>query len=547
MTESHKQLCWSCPGAKYKNTIDLWCFDCSESICIECKEKHLGKFHVTIPMSEAEKVDKSVITGPCTCNEKFLHDSLLHCKSHDKIYCKCCSPSVHINCSDVQSIANAASGCMQRTSVLITDLELRLSNLKTNYMSLIEEQELNLTDLNFQKYQIKVQVSDFRKDMNEYFNESEDKIGNQLDRYYEQCRAQISKNIQATLERYNVLSSFENTLHLLITNSAECRTFIAAKNIDCRQYEEESVYETFQDLFKLFKLSFLKEETNDIHTVCTTLGEVKLEVVEKQNMKDSKRDSEVQTSVRVRMTATRLYAYNSTEFDLGTDGKIVRSCLTPHKMVIIIGNARAVWTYNIIRKSIERIDLSDFPVDVSVIDDESFLVAMATKGASIVNLSTKTVQYILNYNSKCVAYHNEVIYTVRKKKLVLSNLNGSIIKKEGLGFNANGICVDSKGDVYVSDNKQICKLDSGNYRKEVVLERKWNRTCDIGGITIDKDDRMYYSDKTNRAIMRLNLNSTTANVIIENLQKPLSIACNKTTNQILIITDRGSNIEIWQL
>ncbi|XP_063397232.1 uncharacterized protein LOC134681522 [Mytilus trossulus] len=547
MAESHKELCWSCPGAKHKNIIDLWCFDCSESICIECKEKHLGQFHVIIPISEAEKVDKSVITGPCTCNEKLSQDSLLHCKSHDKIYCQFCAPSVHSNCSEVQSIDNAASGCQQRTSFLITDLELRLGNLKTNYMSLIEEQELNLTDLNFQKYQIRIQVSDYRKNTNKYLNESEDKIGNQLDRYYEQCRAQISKNIKASLERYNVLSSFENTLHLLITNSSECRTFIAAKNIDCRQYEEESVFETFQDFFKLFKLSFRKEETNDINTVCTKLGDVKLEVVDKRNIIVPKRDSGVQTSVRVRMTASRLYAYNSTEFDLGEDGKIFRSCLNPNKLLILIGNARAVLAYNTIRKSIERIDLSDFPVDVSVIDDELFLVAMPAQGVSLVNTATKTVKFILNYNSKCVAYHNAVMYTVRKKKLVLSNLKGSIIKKEGLGFHANRICVDSKGNVYVSDNKQICKLDSVNYRKEVILEKKWNETCDIGGITIDKEDRLYYSDKTNGAIMRFNLNSKTANAIIEDLQNPLSIACDKTTNQILVITNRGSNIEIWQL
>ncbi|CAC5367114.1 PML [Mytilus coruscus] len=265
MTESPKQLCGSCPSAENKNTIEFWCFDCSESICIECKEKHFGKFHVIIPMSEAGKVDKSVITGPCTCTDKCSQNSYLHCKSHDKIYCKLCAPSIHKSCSDVQSIANAATGCQHRTSVLITDLELRLGNLKTNYLQLIEEQELNLTDLNFQKYQIKAQVCDFRKDMNEYLNELEDKIGNQLDRYYEQCRAQISKNIQAILERCNMLSLLENTLHLLITNSSECRTFIAAKNIDRKQCEEESVFETFEDFLKLFKLSFLKEETNDIN------------------------------------------------------------------------------------------------------------------------------------------------------------------------------------------------------------------------------------------------------------------------------------------
>ncbi|CAC5367113.1 unnamed protein product [Mytilus coruscus] len=264
-------------------------------------------------------------------------------------------------------------------------------------------------------------------------------------------------------------------------------------------------------------------------------------------MIDSRRFSGLQISVRLRTTASRLYGYNSTEFDLGKDGKIYKSCLTPQKVVIMIGNERAVWTYNIIRKSRELIDLSDFPVDVSAIDDKTFLVAMGKKGVSLVNLATKTVQHILNSNSKCVAYHNEVIYTVHKKKLVLSNLNGWIIKKEGLGFHANSICVDSKGEVYVSDNKQISKLDSVNYRKEVVLAQKGNGTCDIGGITIDKDDRLYYSDTTNGAIMRLKLNSKTANVIIENLKDPLSIACDKTSNQILVITDRGSNIEIWQL
>ncbi|CAC5426862.1 unnamed protein product [Mytilus coruscus] len=546
LSESYKTFCGSCPSVENNNTAELWCFDCLKSICSECKEQHLGKCHVIIPLSEAENLNKSVLTGPCTCDNKCSKISFLHCKSHDEIYCPLCTAENHINCTEVQRIEKAAKGCHHASSVLINDLETKLTDLKENYLQLIEEQELNLTDLNFQKYLIKTQVSDFRKDINEYLNELEIKIGNQLDRSYEQCRTQMTKNINTIQQRSNMLSSLENTLHLLIEHASECCTFIAAKNIDRVQGEEESFFETFQEGLKKFNLSFSGGKTvDDLKKVLKTL-EVKLEVKER-NMISSRRYTGLQNSVRLQTAAYRLYGYDSTEFDLGEDSRIYKSCWTPKRDIIMVGNERAVWTYNVNKKSKGRIDLGDFPEDVYAVDDKTFLVAMGKNGLSFVNMTTTREQHILKSFSDCVAYHNDVIYTVDEKKLVLSKVNESIMKIKSIGFHANSLCVNSKGDVYVSDNKQICKLDSESYRKEVVLAEKANGSCDIGGITIDKDDQLYYSDKTNGLIMRLKHNSKKANVIIGNLQNPLGIACDSITNQILVITDRGSSIEIWQL
>ncbi|CAC5367118.1 unnamed protein product [Mytilus coruscus] len=547
MSESTNTLCGSCPSSENNNTAKFWCFDCLKPICTECRETHLGKFHSIISISEVDKMDKSVITGPCKCIIKCFQNSFLHCKSHDEIYCPLCTTEKHITCTEVQSIEKAAKGCQHSASVLVTDLERKLADWQENYLRLIEEQELNLTDLNFQKFLIKTKVSHFRKDMNEYLNELEDNIGNQLDRYYEQCRTQMTKHIETIQQRSNTLSSLESGLHLTTKHASECCTFIAAKNIDRIQCEEESFFETFQEALNIFKLSYSKGETvDDLKEVLKTFGEVKLEVKER-NIIDSRQYRGIQDAVRIRTAAYRLHDYDSTEFDLGEDGRISNSCWNSKREILMVGNERAVWTYNIINKSKERINLSDFPEDVFAVDDKTFLVAMGKNGVSLVNTATKREQHILKSFSDCVAYQDDVIYTVDKKILILSHIHGSIMKIKSIGFHANSICVDSKGDVYVSDNQHICKLDSVNYRKEVVLAEKGNETCDIGGITIDKDNRLYYSDKTNGAIMRLDLNSKTAKVIIENLQNPLSIACDKTNNQILVITDRGSNIEIWQL
>ncbi|XP_071180201.1 uncharacterized protein [Mytilus edulis] len=550
MSESPNQLCGSCRGAENKNIAALWCFDCLKPMCTECKETHLDKFHNIIPISETEKVDTSVLTGPCTCIDKCSKKYFLHCKSHDEIYCRLCTREKHINCMEVQSIENAAKGCQDSASVLTTDLERKLADLKENYLRLIKEQELNLSDLNSKKQEIKKTVRNFRRDINEYLNELEIKIECQLDSSYEQCRAQITKLIDTMQERSNMLSSLEDTLHLLIDHASECCTFIATKNIERIQDDEVSFSEKFQEGLMELDLSFSGEKTvDDLKKVFKTLGEVKLEVKER-NIKDfaiARRYAGLQFSIRLQKDASRHHAYDFTELDLGEDNRIYRTCLTPQKVVIMIGNEREVWTYNINNKSKERIDLRDFPEDVATVDDKTFLVAMGKNGLSLINIATKKKQHILKSFSYRVVYQDGVIYTVQDNKLVFSKLNGSTMKRTDIGFEANSMCVNRKGDVYVSDDKHICKLDSNSYQKEVVLAEKANGTCDIGDIAIDKDDQLYYIDKTNDAIMRLNLNSKKINVIIGNLQNPLSITCDKITNQILVITDRGTSIEIWQL
>ncbi|CAG2230864.1 unnamed protein product [Mytilus edulis] len=417
-------------------------------------------------------METSVITGPCRCINKCFQNSFLHCKFHDEIYCPICTTEKHIHCTEVQSIEKAAKGCHDSASVLVNDLERKLADWRTNYLSLIKKQELNLTDLNFQKYLIKTKVSDFRNDMNEYLNELEEKIGNQLDRYYEQCRTQMTKHIDTIQQRCNTLSSLQSTLHLTTKHASECCTFIAAKNIDRFQCKEESFFETFQEALNIFELSYSEGDTvNDIKEMVKTFGEVKLEVKE-QTLIDSRQYRGMQDSVRMRTAAYRLHCYDSTELDLGEDARISNSCWNPKRDILMVGNERAIWTYNIMNKSKDRINLSDFPEDVFAVDDKTFLVAMGKNGISLVNTATKGKQHILKSFSDCVAYQDDVVYTVDKTILILSHIHGSIIKIKRIGFHANSICVDSKGDVYVSDNKQICKLDSRNYQKGVVLAER---------------------------------------------------------------------------
>ncbi|CAG2230874.1 unnamed protein product [Mytilus edulis] len=203
MSESTNTLCGCCPSSENKNIAKYWCFVCLKPICTECREIHLGKLHSIISISEADKMETSVITGPCRCINKCFQNSFLHCKFHDEIYCPICTTEKHIHCTEVQSIEKAAKGCHDSASVLVNDLERKLADWQTNYLRLIKKQELNLTDLNFQKYLIKTKVSDFRNDMNEYLNELEEKIGNQLDRYYEQCRTQMTKHIDTIQQRCN--------------------------------------------------------------------------------------------------------------------------------------------------------------------------------------------------------------------------------------------------------------------------------------------------------------------------------------------------------
>ncbi|CAC5367132.1 unnamed protein product [Mytilus coruscus] len=133
-------------------------------------------------------------------------------------------------------------------------------------------------------------------------------------------------------------------------------------------------------------------------------------------MIDSRRYTGLQNSVRLQTAAYRLYGYDSTEFDLGEDSRIFKSCWTPKRDIIMVGNERAVWTYNVNKKSKGRIDLGDFPEDVYAVDDKTFLVAMGKNGLSFVNMTTTREQHILKSFSDCVAYHNDVIYTVDEKK-----------------------------------------------------------------------------------------------------------------------------------
>jgi len=101
-----------------------------------------------------------------------------------------------------------------------------------------------------------------------------------------------------------------------------------------------------------------------------------------------------------------------------------------------------------------------------------------------------------------------------------------------------GIAVDSKGRVYVADQKvgAVFIFNTENHDTELIRNGYEAHFGWINGLAIDDDDRLFVSDGKMRRVLILNTKHEVENQITEGLVDPVGIALD-TTNRFLYVVD----------
>lgn len=106
---SSTPVCSICDQNNITKPSMIWCFECDEGLCLECKGHHsLSKGtrkHTTVPMSEYQKLPCDIVKITQSCvkhNEKFN----IYCKKHESLCCAICIVEKHLACRDFVKLAD---------------------------------------------------------------------------------------------------------------------------------------------------------------------------------------------------------------------------------------------------------------------------------------------------------------------------------------------------------------------------------------------------------------------------------------------------------
>ncbi|CAC5386095.1 unnamed protein product [Mytilus coruscus] len=164
-TSSHS--CGVCDARHINKPSTIWCTECDEGLCTECREHHsLSKGtrnHKVIPITEYTKLPADALKISQNCskhNEKFQ----IYCQKHE---CPCCSKCIvesHKECHDIVNLDDVILN--SKTSNALCEIEETLVEVAENLKNIREHQQDNLLTLKERRNEIEEEIKKTRIKLN---------------------------------------------------------------------------------------------------------------------------------------------------------------------------------------------------------------------------------------------------------------------------------------------------------------------------------------------------------------------------------------------
>ncbi|CAG2231475.1 unnamed protein product [Mytilus edulis] len=139
------QSCGVCDLRHITKPCIVWCTECDEGLCSECKEHHSlsksSRSHSVIPIAEYQKLPADVlkITQYCTSHDKKYQ---FYCQKHECPCCSTCIVECHKECREIVELENIIRNA--KSSNAMCEIEESLVEIAENLKKIRHHEQNNL-------------------------------------------------------------------------------------------------------------------------------------------------------------------------------------------------------------------------------------------------------------------------------------------------------------------------------------------------------------------------------------------------------------------
>ncbi|XP_071127596.1 putative leucine-rich repeat-containing protein DDB_G0290503 [Mytilus edulis] len=227
----------------------VWCSDCNEGLCDDCKEHHsllkATRDHNIIPFAEYQKLPSFITNIAMHCNE---HDEkyLLFCKKHDQLLCrKCVISETHRECKEISTFEDVVLNA--KKSVAFTEIESSLQELKENMSLILEDRQKNLSTISVSKEKLRSQISAFRQQINHHLDEIQDHFIAALNKTVENSTQQINDFMASLEEKQREIDACIEDVEIIKNHATDLQTFLGTKELGNKLNEKEKDLQSWID------------------------------------------------------------------------------------------------------------------------------------------------------------------------------------------------------------------------------------------------------------------------------------------------------------
>ncbi|CAC5403796.1 unnamed protein product [Mytilus coruscus] len=558
MMASNWKLCGVCELRNISKQSVIWCSDCEEDLCDDCREHHgLSKGsrnHETVTIAEYQKLPRNVIQIAQSCRK---HDQKyqIFCKKHDCPCCKRCVVEDHNKCEDLKDLDDVIEGI--KSSNAFQDIEKTLNEVKEHIQIIRKNREENLASLKEQKKNIEMEIQKAKTSINNHLDKLHQAVLRDLDATFETENKKIRQLLSGVEKNEKEIEEFQAGLANIKQYASELQTFLAAKDMERDLSKKEKFV---QSLIKSGKLNHpqisWKFETilQNIVIDIKSFGEIIVVNEPNKIMIRRQKDHQAQQLIAVpvpksidnmTLTLRKTIDINANEIrgcTIMPNGRMMFTCYNQKKVIAIHNDG----TKDFVMKL-------DSCFDIDYIDNNIIFVTSGTRmflsNIILFDIEKRKVSgklLVEEYNGGTVLTNDgTLIYCAKENGLKTIDLNngtkGSIRSAPLSTSRYSYVTRFDKNIIYTNpeNNTVTCSDFQGTTQWEFKEERVLKGPQ---GISVDKNGNVYVVGAESNNVVVISHDGKRHRQILsstEGITNPLALHYDQSSNSLLVANKQG--------
>ncbi|CAG2231477.1 unnamed protein product [Mytilus edulis] len=524
------QSCGVCDLRHITKPCIVWCTECDEGLCSECKEHHSlsksSRSHSVIPIAEYLKLPADVlkITQYCSKHdEKFQ----IYCQKHE---CPCCSKCIvesHKVCQDIVNLDDVIQNA--KTSNALSEIEETLVEVTENLQKIRQHQQNNLLTFKEKRKEIEKELKKTRMKINNHLDKLQEDLMKQLNELEEKENSKICQLMASLEKKEKEIGECQNSLLNIKKHATDLQMFLSIKQI------EEDINTSIQNIISDIK----------------SFGEVRIESNPCDIVLIKKKARQAQLMIPIVPTKSIENIKLTIHTTIDTQENTIYGCC-------ILPDDRLVFTYYLAKqlkvfsdkgsKDFE-IKMPCYPFDLVYIREDNTLAVSSNAPCTItiINLETKKMMKSIALDSDIYGIDlkdNRLIYSGSDKGIRMIDLNdesiSDLVREAMTSGYYTATCRDN---IYHTNNETdtvTCYNLQGKlqwtFHNESVLKAPH-------GIDVDNDGNVFVVGHRSNNVVVISSDGKRHREILtvsDGLDNPMSLHYSGTTNQLLVANFNNS-------
>ncbi|XP_063448257.1 uncharacterized protein LOC134727798 [Mytilus trossulus] len=547
-------VCGVCDYQHINKPSVVWCSECDEGLCEECKVHHAAskgtRHHSIVQISEYQKLPSNLLEITQTCSK---HDEKyqIFCKKHDCPCCRRCVVETHNDCKDLNTIEDVIKNV--KSSNAFSEMEQVLKELSENLQNIRKNRQENIKSLRENRTQIEKEVLQTRRLINNHLDKLQENLTKELYDVEEKENKSIINIIASIEEKEREVIESQTILDKVKQHASDLQTFLAMKHIQRDVTINEQFLETLIKEEKMNHASISWKHENALEILPTQIKKMGTIILDTRSgdasvSNNKNKQAQIMTpntpvpsidDVRLTLRGTvKTFGDDITSCCFLPDGRMVFSCYTSDQIHVL--------------KTDRSLDFTLKPglktCHIDFIENSQTLVV--TSGFNYKHI--KIINVINRKNEKSIAVGTQIYGIVHKDKKLFYNGGSHGLHVVNLDDGSDTQLADVSLTLYSSiatwsDQLYFINADESVTCCDIQGTLKWKLELNTFltnamGITVDNYGRVYVSGFESNNVVVISPDGSKHRALLsgkDGLIKPQSLCFDRKNNNLLIANQQN--------